>query len=83
MQTKGRKREQLNSKCLTLSILNAELVSIEEMEREPHTPRDELSEWKKKFDDLEAAKQKLINEMRDVQRKNEKKLSTWKLQEKN
>lgn len=54
--------------------LNAELVSIEEMERELHTTRDELSEWKKKFDDLEAEKQKLINEMRDVQRKNDEEI---------
>ena len=44
------------------------------MERKLHTTRDELSEWKKKFDDLEAEKQKLINEMRDVQRKNEEEI---------
>ena len=73
-QTKGRKREQLNSKCLTLSILKPELVSIEEIERDLHTTRDELSDWKKKFHDLEAEKQKLINEMRDVQRKNEEEI---------
>jgi len=73
-QTKGRKRQQLNSKCLTLSILHSELVSIEEMERDLIITRDELSDWKKKFDDLEAEKQKLINEMRDVQRNKEEEI---------
>ena len=73
-ETKGRKREQLNSKCLTLSILHSELVSIEEVERDLHITRDELSDWKKKFIDLEAEKQKLINEMRDVQRNKEEEI---------
>ena len=68
-QTKGRERAQLNSKCLTLSILHTELVFIEEVERYLHTSRDELSDWKKKSDDLKVQKQKLINKMRNVQRK--------------
>ena len=42
-QTKGRKREQLNSKYLTPSILQNELVSIEGVEKDLHLKRDELS----------------------------------------
>ena len=70
-QNKGRKREQLNSKYLTLSILHSELVSTEGVERDLHLERDELSDLKNKCSDLEAEKQKLINEMRDLQRNKE------------
>ena len=38
-QTKGRKRGQLNSKYLTLSILHNELVSTEGVERDLHLKR--------------------------------------------
>ena len=65
-QTKGRKREQLWSKYLTLSILHSELMSIEGVERNLHLTREKLSEWKNSYNDLEAEKQKLIYEMRDL-----------------
>jgi len=68
---KGRKREQLNSKFLTLSILKTELVSVVEVERELDLSRNELSDWKEKYHELEAEKQRLITEMRDVLRKKE------------
>ena len=61
-QTKGRKKEQLDSKYLTLSILHNELVSIEGVEKDLHLKRDELSDWMNKCNDLEAEKQKLIDE---------------------
>ena len=54
-----------------LSILHSELVSIEGAERDLHLRRDELSDWKKNFNDLEAETQKLIHEMRDLQRNTE------------
>ena len=73
-QTKGRKREQLNSKFLTLTILKTELVSVEEVERELHLTINDLSEWKKKYNDLKAEKQGLINEMRDVLRNKEEEI---------
>ena len=41
-------------------------MSIEEVERD-HLTRDELSDWKENFNDLEAETQKLIYEMRDLQ----------------
>ena len=65
-QTKGRKREQVWSKYLTFSILHSELVSIEGVERDLHLTRDELSDLKKSYNDLEAEKQRLIYEMRDL-----------------
>ena len=43
-QTKGRKREQLWSKYITLSILHSELMSIEGVERNLHLTREELSD---------------------------------------
>ena len=43
-QTKRRKREQLWSKYLTLSILHSELMSIEGVERNLHLTREELSD---------------------------------------
>ena len=46
-------------------------MSIEGVERDLHLKRDKLSDWKNKCNDLEAEKQKLINEMRDLQRNKE------------
>ena len=43
-QTKGRKREQLWSKYLTLSILHSELMFIEGVESNLHLTREELSD---------------------------------------
>ena len=41
-------------------------MSIEGVERDLHLTRDELSDLKKSYNDLEAEKQKLIYEMRDL-----------------
>ena len=46
-------------------------MSIEGVEWDLHLKRDELSDWKNKCNDLEAEKQKLINEMRDLKRNRE------------
>jgi hypothetical protein len=62
-QTKGRKKEQLNHKYLTLCIYNNELVSFDELEEELDCTRNELLEWRNKYNDLEAEKQKLLTEM--------------------
>ena len=43
-------------------------MSIKGVKRELHLTKDELSDWKRKYNALEAEKQKLINEMRDLQR---------------
>ena len=54
-----------------LSILHSELVSIKGAERDLHLRRDELPDGKKNFNDLEAETQKLIHEMRNLQRNTE------------
>ena len=41
-------------------------MSIEGVERNLHLTRDELSDLKKSYNDLEAENQKLIYEMRDL-----------------
>ena len=46
-------------------------MSIGGVERDLHLTRDELSDWKKNFNDLAAEKQKLICEIRDLQRNKE------------
>ena len=46
-------------------------MSIKGVKRDLHLTKDELSDWKKKNNALEAGKQKLITEMRDLQRNEE------------
>ena len=46
-------------------------MSIGGVERDLHLTRDELSDWKKNFNDLAAEKQKLICEIRNLQRNKE------------
>ena len=70
-QTKGRNRGKLNDQYLTVSILRTELVSFKHVLEELDLSRSEISEWKKKCTDLEAEKQKLVEEIREVLRKKE------------
>ena len=42
-------------------------MSIEGVERDLYLMKEELSDWKKKYHNLEAEKQKLIIEMSDLQ----------------
>lgn len=57
-QIKERKREQLQFKHFTHCVYNSELVSFDELEEKLEYSENELLEWKDKYNDLEAEKQK-------------------------
>ena len=62
----GRKRQELDRKNFTLSILERELVAIHDIEEDLHDAKEELKDWKMKCQDLEREKECLAKEMKEA-----------------
>ena len=81
----GRKRKELDSKNCTLSILERELVAVQEIEDNLRHAKEEVEEWKMKYQDLAKEMQDLAREMQEALERKEVEMSEslGKLEEKN
>ena len=62
-KTSGRKKKQLDDKVYKLSIRRNEVETFESLKSEIEKSQHELDEWKRKFNDLAAEKEKLYDDM--------------------
>ncbi|KAL9977503.1 hypothetical protein ACROYT_G014911 [Oculina patagonica] len=63
-KTTGRKRKQLDDKVYKLSIRRNETETMESLKSELEKSRVKLEEWKQKYIDLEAEKEKLYEQLK-------------------
>lgn len=62
----GSKRKEAQVKKLTLHIYEKELVVPQETEKNLSAAKQEIEEWKLKYQDLEREKEKLASEMKET-----------------
>ena len=74
--TGSRKKEELNTSVLKLSILVSELVSVGKMEDDLHQANSALVEWREKCADLEKEKESLLKEMAAATERKETEISS-------
>ena len=74
--TGSRKKVELNTSVLKLSILVSELVSVGKMEDDLHQANSALVEWREKCADLEKEKESLLKEMAAATERKETEISS-------
>lgn len=74
-QTTGRKKKELDDKVYKVSIRRNETDTLESLTSELEKSRVELTEWKKKYHDLEAEKEKLYEEMKKERNNQEQEIT--------
>ena len=62
-KTTGRKKKQLDDKVYKLSIRRNEIETVDSLRSELQKSQEEVEEWKRKYSDLAAEKERLYDDM--------------------
>ena len=76
----GRKAMELNSKTRRFHIFEGQILSILDLKRENEFMKDEITEWKKSYANLQEERQKLFQEMLSAVHEREQEISSLKQQ---
>ena len=76
----GSKAMELNSKTRRFHIFDGQILSILDLKRENEFMKDEITEWKKSYANLQEERQKLFQEMLSAVHEREQEISSLKQQ---